>query len=80
MVVLTLTPLVESYAVLTRLPAPHALSAAVAGTLLGAWFPAEKILVPSRKLAASIVPRLVDAGIDGGRTYDALIALTASRS
>lgn len=69
--------LVESHAVLTRLPSPHRLSTAVAGSLLQQWFPPGRVLVPPDDLARSVIQRLVDAEIAGGASYDALIGLTA---
>ena len=69
--------LVESYSVLTRLPAPHRVTPTVASTLLAGSFPPARILHPAPALAASIVPRLADAGIAGGAASDALVALTA---
>lgn len=70
--------LVESYAVLTRLPAPHRLEAEVASRLLGAWFPPERILYAPPGLLATFLPRVVGAGISGGATYDALVGMTAA--
>jgi predicted nucleic acid-binding protein len=67
--------LVETYAVLTRLPAPFRLAPADASALLEANF-----LGPARVLAldASAYRRLLRRapldGITGGRTYDAVIA------
>lgn len=70
--------LVESYSVLTRLPAGHRVTPTIAAQLLEASFPGERVLVPSPDLMASLVPRLAEAGIAGGATYDALIGLTAA--
>lgn len=70
--------LLESYSVLTRLPAPHRLAPGVASTLLAGWFPSERVLMPGSGLILSIVARLADAGIGGGATYDALVGLTAA--
>lgn len=70
--------LLESYSVLTRLPAPHRVAPAVASTLLAGWFPPERILHPGPDLGGSIVARLADAGIGGAAVYDALVALTAA--
>lgn len=70
--------LLESYSVLTRLPAPHRLAPEVAGALLAGWFPPERVLVPAPAVMRSIVPRLAEAGIGGGAVYDALIGLTAA--
>jgi len=70
--------LIESYAVLTRLPGPHRFSAVVAAQLLGAWFPADRILHPGHDAAATLASRLAAAGISGGAAYDALVGLTAA--
>ncbi len=70
--------LLESYSVLTRLPAPHRLEPGVASSLLAGWFPSERILMPGSGLVQSIVARLADAGIGGGAAYDALVGLTAA--
>ena len=70
--------LLESYSVLTRLPAPHRLAPDVASRLLAGWFPAGRLLLPSSGLVASLVARLADAGIGGGSAYDALVGLTAA--
>ncbi len=70
--------LVESYAVLTRLPAPHRVEAEVAARLLGAWFPPERILHAPPGLLERFLSLAVDAGISGGATYDALVGLTAA--
>jgi predicted nucleic acid-binding protein len=69
--------MLETYAVLTRLPAPHRLAVDIAGRLVTGWFPADRILVPPAGLATSIVDRLVAASIAGGASYDALVGLTA---
>lgn len=70
--------LLESYAVLTRLPAPHRVASRVASSLIAGWFPPEQIFVPSAELARSVVERLAAAGIGGGAAYDALVGLTAA--
>ncbi len=71
--------LIESYSVLTRLPAPHTVAAATVLTFLQAAFPA-----PALGLAATAYAELVrdavSAGIAGGAIYDALIATTAKRA
>lgn len=68
----------EAYSVLTRLPAPHRLGADVAGSLLEAWFPKDRVLLPSARLSRQLLTRLVDAAIIGGASYDALVGLTAA--
>lgn len=70
--------LLESYSVLTRLPAPHRVAPGVASSLIAGWFPPERILVPSSELTRSVMGRLAAAGIGGGAAYDALVGLTAA--
>lgn len=73
--------LVESYAVLTRLPAPHRLAAPDAWALLDANFISSADVVA---LGASDYPALLRAvvsqGIHGGRTYDAVIGACARKA
>lgn len=71
--------LVESYAVLTRLPPPHRLSPDVASQLLLGWFPASRVLAARGGLQTELVRRLAGEGIAGGATYDGLVALTAAQ-
>jgi predicted nucleic acid-binding protein len=67
--------LVESYAVLTRLPAPHRLSPADACTLLEANFVEHRRVIALTGAAyVAIVRALAKQGAGGGRTYDAVIA------
>jgi predicted nucleic acid-binding protein len=66
----------EAYSVLTRLPEPFRLSAADVASYLRAQFPGERLVLPARA-RRGLVERLADAGIVGGRVYDALIGLTA---
>lgn len=40
----------ETYSVLTRLPAPHRVSSEVAEQLLAAWFPATRIITPDEEI------------------------------
>lgn len=67
--------LLETYSVLTRLPAGHRLAPSVAAAAIEA-LPWEAIALPPGDQAISI-PRLAEAGIAGGSVYDAQIALTA---
>jgi predicted nucleic acid-binding protein len=65
----------ETYAVLTRLPAPHRLSPADAWTLVRTNFVDNAALVTLDVPAhVALLARLAGAGIGGGRTYDGLIA------
>jgi len=76
--VLAAHSLVECYAVLTRLPSPHRLSPADALALLKANVPAgTKIVSLDAKAHLAVLEDAADAGIAGGRTYDALIARAA---
>lgn len=71
--------LVEAYAVLTRLPAPHRLSPGDAYTVLEAnWGACELAgLTPQEHWKALAVCR--DGGVGGGPTYDAVIAACARK-
>jgi predicted nucleic acid-binding protein len=66
----------ESYSVLTRLPPPHRMPAAAVRDYLAATFP-DPLLTLREEAQRSLVGELVELGIQGGATYDALIALTA---
>lgn len=68
--------LLETYAVLTRLPAPHRVAADVAHQVLAAWFPPSRVL-NGRRASGEVLSLLAGAGLGGGSTYDALIGLTA---
>jgi hypothetical protein len=70
----------ETYSVLTRMPPPHKLAPDVVAGLLDRWFPPDRTILPSAELAAGIVRRCCDLGIDGGAVYDALIAFTAAEA
>jgi predicted nucleic acid-binding protein len=70
----------ETYSVLTRLPAPHRLPGAVVAELLERWFPAEETLMPSAGLTHAAVARCSRAAVLGGAVYDALVAFTAAES
>jgi predicted nucleic acid-binding protein len=66
--------LVKAYAVLTRLPFPHRLSAEDALALLEANFMAETRLVAlDSKSYQSLLRRAPRESIAGGRVYDAVI-------
>lgn len=69
--------LLESYSVLTRLPAPLRMPAATVRHFLGREFsdPVRLTLAPDQQRA--LVDRFAGLGIEGGAVYDALIAVTA---
>lgn len=70
--------LVESYAVLTRLPPPHRLSPSDAMSLLEANFRESKLASLASRSVWPLLARLAETGIAGGTTYDAMI-LEAAR-
>jgi predicted nucleic acid-binding protein len=73
--------LVEAYAVLTRLPAPHRVASAAAFDLLERNFgeAAETFGLTARE-TWTLLGRAHAAGVAGGRTYDALIAASARKA
>ena len=67
--------LVETYAVLTRLPAPYRLSAADAQALISANFVEKAEIVALESVAyPALLKRAAASGIVGGQTYDAVVA------
>jgi predicted nucleic acid-binding protein len=73
--------LVEAYAVLTRLPSPHRLSAADTLAVLEANFlRSGRLMALDAASYRSLVRRAPKDGIAGGRTYDAVIARCAMRA
>ena len=67
----------ETYAVLTRLPPPHRAGMAIVREFLRQAFPAEHLGL-SGVPSSLVVERLVDAGISGGASHDAVIAMIAA--
>lgn len=73
--------LVETYAVLTRLPAPHRLASADAWALVKANFVDHATIVALNGPAhITLLGRLATMGIGGGRSYDAVIAACAGQA
>jgi predicted nucleic acid-binding protein len=71
---------VESYAVLTRLPAPHRLSARDAQRLIeGSFVENGRIVALDGRAYRSLLTTMAAEGIAGGRAYDAVIAECALR-
>jgi predicted nucleic acid-binding protein len=71
----------ETYAVLTRLPAPHRLAPSDAWTLVRTNFVDNAALVTLEGPAhVAVLEKLAGEGIGGGRTYDGLIAACADVS
>ena len=67
----------ETYSVLTRLPAPHRAPGPVVRDFLGARF-ADPFLRLSPSDYRSFILRLPEQAITGGAAYDALVAATAA--
>jgi predicted nucleic acid-binding protein len=67
----------ETYSVLTRLPAPHRTSGEVVRDFLTARFP-QPFLRLSGRAYKEFLLGLPDHGVNGGAAYDALVAATAA--
>lgn len=76
-VILPLQVVVESYSVLTRLPAPHRLRPQVVRQLLEGTFRDFASLAPAPRDAWDLLARLSEGGVAGGAVYDAAIAESA---
>ena len=73
--------LVETYAVLTRLPPPHRHAPADAWTLVRANFVEQAAIVAlNGQDHVKLIGRLAATGLRGGRTYDAVIAACAEKA
>jgi len=71
--------LVETYAVLTRLPAPHRLAPADAWRLVKTNFVDQaRIVALDGRAYTALLERLASRGMGGGRSYDELIATCAA--
>lgn len=66
----------ETYSVLTRLPAPRRLASSDAAAIIAARLPPTYATLEASS-QASAPRRLADAAVSGGAVYDGLIALTA---
>lgn len=67
----------ESYSVLTRLPAPHRSPGPVVRDFLRSRFPQPLLRLGSSRYR-QFVMHLADLAITGGAAYDALVAATAA--
>lgn len=67
----------ETYSVLTRLPAPHRSSAVIVREFLEARFPQPFLRLTARAYKDFILG-LFDHDVTGGSAYDALVAATAA--
>jgi predicted nucleic acid-binding protein len=66
----------EAYSVLTRLPPPHRARSDDVGRFLRAEFPDPWLELGGAELA-SLIDLLIELGITGGATYDAVVGATA---
>jgi predicted nucleic acid-binding protein len=66
----------ETYSVLTRLPAPHRVSGALVWEFLAGRFPRPFLQLADRQYR-TFLGTLADAGVTGGAAYDALVGATA---
>jgi len=66
----------ETYSVLTRLPAPFRVDAGLAADYLRRRHPGVRLVMPA-SARARMVSRLASGAVTGGMVYDALIAATA---
>jgi predicted nucleic acid-binding protein len=69
----------ESYSVLTRLPAPHRVAAEIVSEFLARRF-SSRWLTLSPNAHAALIAELPSMQVRGGATYDALVAATAARA
>lgn len=65
----------ETYSVLTRLPPPHRVGGAQVAEYLAEAF-GERHIALSADYLRRLLPELVELGITGGASYDAVIAIT----
>lgn len=68
--------LIETYSVVTRLPAPHRVSPLVISEFLASRFPDDPLVLDGAQVA-DLLADLGSEGIAGGRIYDVLIGTTA---
>ncbi len=71
--------LVESFAVLTRLPRGRVVLPSLAWTALSETFRSDPLTLSGPDIA-ELIGRLASEGISGGAVYDALVAETARRN
>lgn len=72
--------LLETYSVLTRLPAPHRMSAGVVSKYLEATFGRHALFGLPPDEQRKLVKTCASQGVSGGSVYDAVIAATCARA
>jgi predicted nucleic acid-binding protein len=70
---------VETYSVLTRLPAPHRAPGALVQQFIDMQFPDPHLILPARE-QRRLPRRFAELALGGGAVYDALVALTAAHA
>jgi hypothetical protein len=70
---------VETYSVLTRLPAPHRIAAQVASSYLRVAFAKHALLALPPSEHRALVETCATNGLSGGAIYDALIGAACAR-
>jgi len=68
---------VETYSVLTRLPAPHRARPSLVSEFIDSRFRKPFVALPAEGYR-DLLPRLIELGITGGAAYDAVVAATAA--
>lgn len=72
--------LLETYSVLTRLPAPHRMAADLVASYLDQSFGRHEAVALLASEQQALVRLCVAQGVAGGSVYDALIAATCARA
>jgi predicted nucleic acid-binding protein len=72
--------LLETFSVLTRLPAPHRMAADVVCEFLDQSFAARDVVALSGSDQQKLVASAASIGVTGGAIYDALIAATCANA
>lgn len=72
--------LLETYSVLTRLPAPHRMTPEIVASFLDQTFGTHEVVALSANEQRTLVGLCVAQGIAGGSIYDALIASTCAQA
>jgi predicted nucleic acid-binding protein len=70
----------ETYSVLTRLPAPHRIDARVVATYLRVAYGARRTVALSAADHRKLVDQCAAERISGGAIYDAVVGMTARRA
>ena len=72
--------LLETFSVLTRLPAPHRMTADVVASFLDRSFAKHDVVALPAEAQRDLVSKCAAQGLPGGAIYDALIAATCAHA